>query len=108
MTAIINKGYKPNMTMDMIGACLAHYKKQNRPVEAIELHPDKWNEFKKGILELKPEFEDDLNHFGECQFKNVTVKKGSSFMVKSLVVTLRELVYDESYIAKQKLLSEQN
>ncbi len=106
MTTIINKGYKPNMTMDMVKACLLHYKQFNRPVEIIELKPDKWDEFKRGILELKPEFEEDLNHFNECQFKNVTVKKGSQFMAKSLMVTLKELVYDESY--KAKLLKERN
>ena len=44
---IQHKGYKPNMSIDMVGAALAHYKKFNRPVDLIELHPTKWEEFKK-------------------------------------------------------------
>ena len=79
----------------------------SRPVETIELHPRKWDEFKTGMLERFPEIEADINHFNEVSFKNCNVKKGSSLMINSMVVYHRELIIDESYKAKQKLLKEQ-
>jgi hypothetical protein len=91
---IINKGYKPNMTMSMICACIAHYKQYERPIECITLHPNKWDEFKRGMLEKFPEREDDFNHFEYASFHNLDVKKGSQFMVKSLEVTLKERVLE--------------
>ena len=106
---IQHKGYKPNLSIDMVGAALAHYKKFNRPVDVIELHPTKWEEFKKGILERKPEWEADINHFNEVMFKNCKVKKGSEFIINSMVVYHRELIIDESYKAKKaKELKEMN
>jgi hypothetical protein len=102
MSTIIHKGYKANMTIDMINACLEFWKVRNRPVEEIMLRPDKWAEFKRGMLERKPEWEADLEHFKEVSFKNVTIKKGSEFMDKALMEKLRVLVYDDEHIEMVK------
>jgi hypothetical protein len=102
MSTIIHKGYKANMTIDMIQACLDFWKMRNRPVEEIMLRADKWAEFKRGMLERKPEWEADLEHFKEVSFKNVTIKKGSEFMDKALMEKLRVLVYDDEHIEMVK------
>lgn len=107
MSTIINKGYKPNLAIDMVSAALAHYQRFNRPVENVVLHPYMWEMFKYGLLELKPEIEPDLEHFEQVQFKNCNIQKGSEFMVKKMYVELRELVIDDSYKQKQKALAEQ-
>lgn len=90
------------MTIDMIQACLDFWKVRNRPVEEIMLRADKWAEFKRGMLERKPEWESDLEHFKEVSFKNVTIKKGSEFMDKALMEKLRILVYDDEHIEMVK------
>jgi hypothetical protein len=90
------------MTIDMIQACLDFWKVRNRPVEEIMLRADKWAEFKRGMLERKPEWESDLEHFKEVSFKNVTIKKGSEFMDKALMEKLRVLVYDDEHIEMVK------
>lgn len=90
------------MTIDMIQACLDFWKVRNRPVEEIMLRADKWAEFKRGMLERKPEWESDLEHFNEVSFKNVTIKKGSEFMDKALMEKLRVLVYDDEHIEMVK------
>ena len=90
------------MTIDMIQACLDFWKVRNRPVEEIMLRADKWAEFKRGMLERKPEWEADLEHFKEVSFKNVTIKKGSEFMDKALMEKLRVLVYDDEHIEMVK------
>ena len=90
------------MTIDMIQACLDFWKVRNRPVEEIMLRADKWAEFKRGMLERKPEWEADLEHFNEVSFKNVTIKKGSEFMDKALMEKLRVLVYDDEHIEMVK------
>jgi len=102
MSTIIHKGYKANMTIDMIQACLDFWNVRNRPVEEIMLRADKWEEFKRGMLERKPEWEADLEHFKEVSFKNVTIKKGSEFMDKALMEKLRVLVYDDEHIEMVK------
>lgn len=102
MSTIIHKGYKANMTIDMIQACLDFWNVRNRPVEEIMLRADKWAEFKRGMLERKPEWEADLEHFKEVSFKNVTIKKGSEFMDKALMEKLRVLVYDDEHIEMVK------
>jgi hypothetical protein len=102
MSTIIHKGYKANMTIDMIQACLDFWKVRNRPVEEIMLRADKWAEFKRGMLERKPEWEADLEHFKEVSFKNVTIKKGSEFMDKALMEKLKVLVYDDEHIEMVK------
>jgi hypothetical protein len=66
------------------------------------LRADKWAEFKRGMLERKPEWEADLEHFKEVSFKNVTIKKGSEFMDKALMEKLRVLVYDDEHIEMVK------
>lgn len=108
MTTIINKGYRPNLAIDMVTASLAHYARFNRPVENVVLHPLMWEMFKYGLLELHPEIEENIEHFNEVSFKNCNVKKGSELMVKKMYVELKELVIDESYKKKQKALAEQN
>lgn len=90
------------MTIDMIQACLDFWKVRNRPVEEIMLRADKWAEFKRGMLERKPEWEADLEHFNEVSFKNVTIKKGSEFMDKALMEKLKVLVYDDEHIEMVK------
>ncbi len=90
------------MTIDMIQACLDFWKVRNRPVEEIMLRADKWAEFKRGMLERKPEWEADLEHFKEVSFKNVTIKKGSEFMDKALMEKLKVLVYDDEHIEMVK------
>ena len=91
---IINKGYKANIAIDMVKACLLHYAKWERPIEAIILSPKMWDEFTKGLCQLEPEKEDDIKFAGEVEFKNCNVKKGSEFMIKSLTVTLKQRILE--------------
>lgn len=90
--AIINKGYKPNLAIDMVTAALQHYKKWERPVEDIVLSPKMWDMFTRGMVERFPDKEEDIKHFNECHFHNCVIKKGSTFMVKPMDVTLKERV----------------
>lgn len=82
------KKYKPNVAIDMVSACLAHYKKFNRPVETITLSQGLFEKWKSGMLERKP----DLEIHDQMDFRDVTVRKGSIFMFKDMDVKLKKLV----------------
>lgn len=89
---IIHKGYVKNIAIDMTVAALKHYDRYKRPVDCITLSPAMWDKFKSGILQLSPEKEDDINMANQVEFKNCTIKRGSRFMIKSMIVTLKQRV----------------
>lgn len=104
---IINKAqFKPNLAIDMVRAAITHYRQYDRPIESIELNKRLWEMWVGGILEHKPELEDDLLHFQKMDFKMMfkdkktgkdvgvymEVRKGSDFMIKQMSVNLREKV----------------
>lgn len=80
-----------NIAVDMIIACLAHYRKFHKRVEFINLSANFWNEFRKWMGKNAPEkeFTDDgiaFNHGG----KDVIIRKGHRFMTKNLEVQLHK------------------
>ncbi len=91
---ITHRRYKKNVAIDMVAACLKHYKQFNRPVEEIQLSNRLWGVFRDGILELKPELQADIDHHNEVSFKNCKVKKASVFMIKDMHVELKVLTID--------------
>lgn len=93
-TTIIHKGYKANVAIDMVKAALAHYKQYERPVGVILLDKRLWGIFKRGMIELNPEKEDDLTQSKEVEFKDCIVKQGSMFMTKSMIVELKKRVLE--------------
>jgi len=94
LTFINNTKNKPNLAIDMVRSCLAHYKHFKRPVESITLSPSMWKVFKEGLIRLDAEKEDDINMSDWVSFKDCKVKKGSALMIKSMIVTLKERVLD--------------
>ena len=94
LTIINNTTPKRNLAIDMVRACLAHYKHFKRPVESITLSPSMWRTFKDGLIRMDPEKEDDINMTDWVSFKDCKVKKGSVFMIKSLTVQLKQRVLD--------------
>lgn len=88
-----NKKFKPNVAIDMVAACIAHYKKFNRNVKTITLNEALFYKWKQGIIERNnvKELVDNLEIHDEMVFRNVTVKKGPSVMVKELEVELHKL-----------------
>ncbi len=92
---IINKTEnKPNLAIDMVRSCLAHYKHFKRPVESVTLSPKLWRMFQDGLIRMDPEKEDDINMTDWVSFKDCKVKKGSVFMTKTLTVQLKQRVLD--------------
>ena len=85
------------LAVDMVHGLLTHYKMFNRPVEEVRLNPKLWQEFRDYFVRRNPEMADDIDHFGEVQFKNTKVKKGSQFQVKSMEHTLKTLTIDPHY-----------
>jgi len=71
-----------NIAVDMVTACLAHNKRGTRKIKSISLIPKYWGMFLKHAEKLHPEVEIE----NEIVFKNVTLKKGSAFMVENLAV----------------------
>ena len=96
MTAIINKGYKANKSIEMVKACLQHYAHFKRPVDEVMLAPRYWDEWAKGMVDRFPELEEKI-HMGEVAFKNCRVVKGSIFMMKPLTVKLKTLIIDKEW-----------
>lgn len=66
--------------VDMISACLDHYKKYKRKVKLITLNSNYWRMFKEYVLEQKP----DLVIEDAIDFKNVRIEKGSIFQTEPL------------------------
>jgi len=89
-----NRQRKANLAIDMVKAALNHYARFERPVQDIVLSQRLWNQFVKGMIEKDPEKEYDLLMTDEIVFKNCTVKKGSTFMLKSMYVTLKQRVLE--------------
>jgi hypothetical protein len=40
---------KPNLVVDMVGACINHYKKKNTPLKTIRLNPLRFGMLKKFV-----------------------------------------------------------
>lgn len=88
MILINSKKKAPNLAIDMVKACLAHYKRWERPVDTITLCPQLFNRFKEGIEHKAG----DALIYDRVEFKDVTVLKGSQFMVERMTVKLKERV----------------
>lgn len=86
--------FKPNVAIDMVGACIKHYKQFNRNVKTITLNEALFYKWKEGIMERNEakELIENLHIEDEMVFANVIVKKGSSFQVKELEVELHKLI----------------
>lgn len=77
-----------NKAIDMVAACVGHYRQFLKPLKTIYLKPQLFDLFKKGAEVLaKREFED-----GELmQFDSVNIERGSYLMVgKDLYVDFWE------------------
>ena len=80
--------FKKNIAIDMVMACLRHYKVYSRQVDTITLSPSTFEEFKSGMAERMPDVEiTDAVDFNDCK-----IRKGSRFMIKSLTCTLKPLM----------------
>lgn len=101
---IIHKGYKPNKSIEMVKACIEHYKYFKRPVEEITLAPRYWEEWIGGMIDRFPQLEEKKG-FGEVHFKNVKVRKGSIFMVKPLEAKLKVLIIDKEWKGHEEVQS---
>lgn len=84
--------FKPNIAIDMVAACLAHYKKFKRPVKSITLNEALWFKWKEGIQERADVKGVTFENYEEIEFRNVTIIKGSKFMTKNMTVVLKELI----------------
>jgi hypothetical protein len=73
-----------NIAVDMIAACLAHYKRFNRKIKTITLSHGRWNMFVEYSKKNRPE---TIIH-DEIIFRNVTLKKGHRFMRENMEVEL--------------------
>jgi hypothetical protein len=80
--------FKPNIAIDMVASCLAHYKRFERPVKEIVLNEALFHKWKEGMMER----DETLEIYDRMEFRNCTVIKGSKFMTKNMTVTLKELV----------------
>lgn len=80
-----------NIAADAITAVLNHYKLFHKKVSVIYLSHGWWKKFSEYAKEVHPEF----NFDDTIEFNNVTVKKGSVFMIDNLKV---ELVEDKAVL----------
>jgi hypothetical protein len=73
-----------NLAIDMIIACIAHYKKHGRTIKYINLSHAYWQMMSDYLKEYRPEFyfEDQL------KYGDVTVRKGWPFMKEHLEVEM--------------------
>jgi len=76
---------------------LQYWKAKSRTVKEISLRPDKWAEFEAGILQMKPELEDDIKHFERVSFKNADIVKGAKTMQQAMHVQLNKLIIDPGF-----------
>jgi hypothetical protein len=88
MIAIKTKGkYRPNAAIDMISACLNHYKKYGRKVRAITLSQRYFELLKAGLLER----DETLLIEDKVEFKGLNIFLGSSLMITPLQEVLEPI-----------------
>jgi hypothetical protein len=73
-----------NVAVDMIKACIAHYKTYGRRVSVITLNSSYWRIFCEWCKRNRPEFVFD----NAIQFQNIRIEKGSQFMTDRMHVEL--------------------
>jgi hypothetical protein len=61
--------HKPNIVVDMVGACISHYKKMGTPVKTIRLNPFRFSMLKK-FVESKDE---EVKVVDKIVFKDIEI-----------------------------------
>jgi hypothetical protein len=72
-----------NIAVDMVRACLSHYKEMRRKVQYVELSANYWKLFSEWLKRNAPDkpFTDE-----GVQFRNTIIRKGHRFMTENLQV----------------------
>ena len=59
---------KPNIVVDMVGACISHYKKRGTPLKTIRLNPFRFSMLKKFVEQKKDDVKvEDKIVFGDIE-----------------------------------------
>jgi hypothetical protein len=85
------KAMTGNMPADMIFACLAHHKAMRLKIKEIRLRPNWWETFLEFLKDKSPEM-NIHNSCDQVEFKNVTIKKGHSFMKENMEFDIQKPV----------------
>lgn len=85
-----------------IGLTIKHYEEYGRPLKAINLHPNKWQQLRSEYLAEYPQEDVNIDHFNEIVVKDVTIRKGSEFMKDGMYLEFKVLTYDAEYKEEQK------
>jgi hypothetical protein len=89
MRVIKTKGKRrPNVAIDMVLACIKHYKRYGRKVRAITLSDRYFHILKNGLLER----DETLLIEDKVEFKDVTIFQGSTLMIKPLQEVLEPIL----------------
>jgi hypothetical protein len=85
MSAIKNKWEKTGIfAVDMVTACVSHYRHFNKPLKTIYLRPVSFYQFLSfvnGILEKKEELVDESS---KLEFDSVDIKMGSKLQTEEI------------------------
>ena len=81
-----------NVAVDMISACLSHYKRYNRKVEIVYLNKRYWELFLRYIGEQLPEKYNDAKATEAMEFRNLMIKRGSRFQHERLIPEFKKEV----------------